>query len=528
MTLQIFPNEILLEIFSHLNVDTKTTFEWPDYTQLDPSLQVKYVEGCNYKHQDGNRAPIHTPEENTNQPDRATLFNLRLVCRRFEEIVTPLAFSMIRLCYGFEHTQRAVSELTRGNDNPLLRYVQHISISPMALLPKVCKRSDGQLQELVTEETTLDYPYTHQSQWARAFIKEIQALFTNLPGSVEVLTFYELPIPTSHRSLRSRVTSSGNLIDIGKLNELFNIAISYASNKFETSQIKSFNVYSRDLQHAENLWKYFGDNHYLLDDIFEDKYSMSYDPRVPTYIHGAEEVNVYSANLTHQHLDRWSTKGLTRHMPDSIKKLSIRSLFAFSQFLDKLKIPCSATLASLVIEGVGAVDQRILGIIDQLVSADKIHIYSTDIADEVMKESPSRQLIVDPTIEGLHWSNVFDRLARLEKLVDFRAGNISYQTVRRGYKYLDVNKLWLFSEYEEDFRSFCELRSVLVQRRGTKHLPRYQWLDEAGSEGGCSGWTLQRVEEGLENNELVLKKTEEDILVENRRLEEMERHRFFG
>ncbi|KAK6341562.1 hypothetical protein TWF696_008634 [Orbilia brochopaga] len=483
------PNEVLLEIFSYFDNDGKTSFNPKHYADGDPREQIYTIPDPDepFARDD------ETPEEAVARPDRAALFDFRRVCRMFNALVTPLAFARIRLAFNLEHTERLVRNLIEA-ESELASHVKHITISPKAYLEKPCILENGRLTDSSGGNAHL------QAHWALTFVDELSKLFTDLPPNTVEITI---------RSVYDTNWDHTNSIE--QLNKIFYLAISQASSSVSTKQIRKTNIHADDVDTMEHLWWDADPTGNLMDSVFYRHTFFPVQRRMPPLIAGAEEINIFSPRPAF-----FATQTIAAHLPPGIKYLTIQSQYHCSG--DSVKwyqLPCAETLHSLVLGSSDMRDVRLLQLVRALVNVSKFHIYNCDIFDGTR---PSTWPVVQvDDITQLRWAHIFDAAAHLEKLVDFQAGNLSYQSVRKTYRYLDVKRLWIFTPHDQDFESFRLLKRSLFKKGGNvdNACSNQGWyLDEKLEPRGI---TLAVIEEDPKYRHLAQKKTQEDYEVEERR-----------
>ncbi|KAK6347934.1 hypothetical protein TWF718_005754 [Orbilia javanica] len=434
------PNEILGEIFAYLNNEQPKVYTWGSLLQsYDSGLFDDTSETME-------PAELAAPEParqviiKSNNKARAALFDLRLVCKRFEAVATPFAFSTIHLCHSLRLGPLVTNDLAdRTEQNRFARYINHIVISPMSLLPRASLYQAGLL-----------FGADH-TRWIETFKSEISHLFSNLPDSVTELTIRDLEAIDSEATL------------VKKINRLFFKAFAFSSRGFTTTQLQKVNIYAQDSENIEYLWADFE----TIGSI------VSWYPRIPTrplrppYLENVGDMDIRANTFSPRSLKR-----ITKYLPKNLNHLSLTSPYNYYPGRTRslnFRLENTQNLRSVVIEGISNFGQPAVQFLQTLVNASKIHIYGSDIDDVNIYEQNYVKLC---------WGQVLTVLNELPCLVDFQAGNLSYYSIRGEYRYLNVARVWMFTEYPEDFEAFQTLRLSLLNKRCRLGLPEHGWLSQ--------------------------------------------------
>ncbi|KAF3916316.1 hypothetical protein ABW21_db0203868 [Orbilia brochopaga] len=235
------PNEVLLEIFSYLNHDHRTGFGPMHYSDGAPTEQVDFLP------EEGYREPRwhfmeYLSEAGEKKPDRKILFDLRQVCQRFNTLVTPIAFSKIRIAHSLEHTHLLCQKLMKEKQKPLAGYVKHITISPRGLVSKYCSLQGGSMSGCYGK------PMDYDPRWGTLFMEALKKLFYNLPPNVTELTIRDVDnINLCHES------------SIDFLNHRFHDLIAIVTRDFSnisTGQLRKFNFQTDSFSAMDHLHQY--------------------------------------------------------------------------------------------------------------------------------------------------------------------------------------------------------------------------------------------------------------------------------
>ncbi|KAJ6262983.1 hypothetical protein Dda_1541 [Drechslerella dactyloides] len=483
------PNELLIEIFSFFDNDCRTGYEPKHYADGDPSKQVFTVLDPNEKPPP---RPSYCLQETAGKldRDRAVLFDLRRVCRRFNTVVTPIAFTKVRLDFCLEHTALLVRNLGDEKNITLASYVRHVSITPRSYVSRSWTAENGALE-----------PLDARTQSGLPFIHALQELFANLPPNITELTIRDLDKDSPQDFQKSTIQ---------RLNKTFFVDISQAAARSPTSQFQKINIHTCDIYNAEGLWSNVYQDEVTLSRRYHGIIRPNY--KSPTFAAGAEEINIFSEYSTF-----YTMQAAFQHFPSTIKHLTLLSPYQYYKHHGQYDLGCAEKLHSLVLGSCDVRNAKFLQLVARLVNVSKFYIYNCDISGPFSTLGFSPIELVGHVAPEFGWSQVFNAAMGLEKLVDFQAGNISYQFVRKSYKYLDVKGLWMFTPYEEDFDSFRDLQQCLVARGGNvdnTNMSKAYYLDESSE---LQGITLRVIENDLRFSHLATKKTEEDCKIEEHR-----------
>ncbi|EPS43610.1 hypothetical protein H072_2439 [Dactylellina haptotyla CBS 200.50] len=345
MDLLSCPNEVLMQILSYFDHDLVTTYECnyeSDYDNIEP--------GSINENSSSNLLPTIAVEK----IDRGFLFDLRLVCRRLEQIATPLAFRVIRLCRNFEHTQKAIEKLDNHSDDPLVVFVRHITISSISLIPRAYKMEVG---DLIDENGKgfAEAFNARATQWARILIKDLRNLFPRLPPSLVEITITEM----NHENV------SKSCIPI--LNNIFFVALSLAFENCDSSQIQKTNIYAQLLIYVDILSTTWAEGQRHLTTFVHKYRSKALRKRVPPIFQGVKDVCIFTNKFI-------PLPGDTL-LPETIRNVTIRCPYRFD-----MGTACSLDLTtkdldSLVLEGLGSFFPPSLLSPKVHPNLSKVHIY---------------------------------------------------------------------------------------------------------------------------------------------------------
>ncbi|KAF3231953.1 hypothetical protein TWF192_005710 [Orbilia oligospora] len=158
--------------------------------------------------------------------------------------------------------------------------------------------------------------------------------------------------------------------------------------------------------------------------------------------------------------------------PETMEYLSIKSPYSYgAAYPPEFQLSNPQNLKSLVLEGIEKFDESVVFFLLTLENCSKLHIYGCDITNV-------HSWAGEITPIDLRWGHVFTAFAELPRLVDFQAGNLSYSTARQTYKYLDLERIWFFTDYRDDFEAFSVFRTTLIERRRHLGLPQHTWLSK--------------------------------------------------
>ncbi|KAK6347933.1 hypothetical protein TWF718_005753 [Orbilia javanica] len=448
-----FPNEVLEEIFSHLYSDQQKVYTWENLIQSDLSGPFDYTKETERIEEPEARSGTQYIRKRRNKA-RATLFNLRLVCRGFEAAATPLAFSTIHICHSLEHTQRIVRNLVDHENNPFARYTKHIVISPMSILPKACLRirETALYGKMPTDEAERQSSFdrNNQVQWVGTFKREMEMLFSSLPDSVIELTIGDL------QAVRAED------LFVMEANELFMRAFGFTARVLPCTRLQKLNIRTQYTKGMALLWQQPEDIYDVVSGYILPPGDTHY--QLP-FLENVREINLKSNKITPSDLNL-----ITKWLPKSLEHFFLRCPYEFSRSGPlKFEISYAHMLKSVVLEGIGVFDESTFWFLLKLQNCSKIHLYGSDIIDDKGQSGNSTRI-------DFRWGHIFRALMKLPKLVDFQAQNLSYTSVRMAYKYFDLQKIWLFTEYLEDFEAFDEFRTTLLDRRTRLGLSDHRWL----------------------------------------------------
>ncbi|KAK6518301.1 hypothetical protein TWF506_005461 [Arthrobotrys conoides] len=464
MSLLACPNEILEEIFSYLRDDYEDIYTWDTLIQSDPSNPFESANKV-----------AKSPEPNeprigfkyiatTKYGARASLYDLRSLCRRFEAIVASFAFSTVYICDSLEHTQLITRKFVGHEPDPFARYIKHIVISPMSLLPKDClfpkdrARIFGEAEAEESEKQRL-FNDENESRWALIFIDAITSLFSDLPDSVTELTIRTLEPLSETEDI------------VGQVNELFLKVFSLATRAFLTTKLRTLHIYAQSADSISYLWRGFE----IIEDVTFYARPCTYTYSQRPYLENLRELNIRSKSACCRDMG-----AITEWLPKTMEHISIKSPYIYgSAYPPGFKLANARNLKSIVLEGIDKFDESVVLFLLNLENCSKLHIYGSDITN-------AHSWAGDIAAIDLRWGHVFKALTELPRLVDFQAGNLSYTTIRQTYKYLDLEKIWLFTDYLSDFDAFSAFRTTLIERRKRLGLPQHTWLSKTSVYDGGS------------------------------------------
>ncbi|EGX52418.1 hypothetical protein AOL_s00043g207 [Orbilia oligospora ATCC 24927] len=456
MSLLTCPNEILEEILSYLYNEQRKIYTWDNLVQSDTPNRFGSANEIAESTEQIEPRPGIKYLRMIKDRNQASFYDLRLLCRRFEAVATAFAFSTVYICGSLEHTQLITRKLVGTERDPFARYTRHVVISPMSLLPKDCSFPKSRCRlfnEAPKEESETQriFNVENSSRWVKIFINEITSLFSNLPGLVTELTI---------RTLEPTRETEDN---VGDVNELFLKAFSLATRSFPATQLRKLHIHAQNADSAAYLWRGFETIKDVVSYAGPSTYTCSQRP----YLEKIKEVNVRGKSVSGRNM-----KHITEWLPETMEHLSIKSPYSYgAAYPPEFQLSNPQNLKSLVLEGIEKFDESVVFFLLTLETCSKLHIYGCDITN-------MHSWAGDITPIDLRWGHVFTAFAELPRLVDFQAGNLSYSTVRQTYKYLDLERIWFFTDYRDDFEAFSAFRTTLIERRRHLGLPQHTWLSK--------------------------------------------------